>query len=174
MSMVHLGLAYRDEGQLPRRRGVSAGDGLGPQNADSRLCREMIASGGRNPPPSGADAAPGSAVAARPSQARYLSRPEGMRGDQRGAVDDLIAFARSAGALGAAGAHADDDRRQNIRHREPYAGPAHGASVATRGIPAQPSPGAGAHYSASHQQRWRREWSSGSQRASPEPPRPNC
>jgi cytochrome c-type biogenesis protein CcmH len=98
-----LGLALRDNGQFGRaqqafRRAME----LAPQNPDytAYLAEMMLLQGGRNPPPEAErllrrvlELQPGNA------QARYyLATLRDMRGDHRGAVDDLIALLREAPA----------------------------------------------------------------------------
>ncbi len=98
-----LGLAYRDQGQLPQaqqafRRAME----LAPQNADytAYVAEMMLLQGGRNPPPEAErllrrvlELQPGN-----PQARYYLATLKDMRGDHRGAVDDLIALLREAPA----------------------------------------------------------------------------
>lgn len=98
-----LGLARRDNGQFRQaeqafRRAME----LAPQNADytAYLAEMMLIQGGRNPPPE-AEQLLRRVLQLQPGnpQARYyLATLKDMRGDHRGAVDDLIALLREAPA----------------------------------------------------------------------------
>jgi cytochrome c-type biogenesis protein CcmH len=98
-----LGLARRDNGQFPQaqqafRRAME----LAPQNADytAYLAEMLLLQGGRNPPPE-AEQLLRRVLQLQPGnpQARYyLATLKDMRGDHRGAVDDLIALLREAPA----------------------------------------------------------------------------
>ena len=119
---------------------------LAPQNADyTAYLAEMLLLQGpaRNQPPPEAERLFRRALELQPGnpQARYyLATLRDMRGDHRGAVDDLIALLREAPAgraLGAAGARGggDDRATEQYRHREPPAAapPARRNPAATRG-----------------------------------------
>lgn len=98
-----LGLAQRDRGDFAQagqafRRAME----LAPQNADytAYLAEMLLLQGGRNPPPEAErllrrvlELAPGN-----PQARYYLATLRDMRGDHRGAVDDLIALLREAPA----------------------------------------------------------------------------
>jgi cytochrome c-type biogenesis protein CcmH len=98
-----LGLARRDNGQFVQaqqafRRAME----LAPQNADytAYLAEMLLLQGGRNPPPE-AEQLLRRVLQLQPGnpQARYyLATLKDMRGDHRGAVDDLIALLREAPA----------------------------------------------------------------------------
>jgi cytochrome c-type biogenesis protein CcmH len=98
-----LGLARRDNGQFPQaaqafRRAME----LAPQNADytAYLAEMLLLQGGRNPPPE-AEQLLRRVLQLQPGnpQARYyLATLKDMRGDHRGAIDDLIALLREAPA----------------------------------------------------------------------------
>lgn len=98
-----LGLAQRDNGQFQDaaqafRRAME----LAPQNADytAYLAEMLLLQGGRNPPPE-AEQLLRRVLTLQPGnpQARYyLATLKDMRGDHRGAVDDLITLLREAPA----------------------------------------------------------------------------
>ena len=98
-----LGLAQRDRGDFRQaeqafRRAME----LAPQNADytAYLAETLLLQGGRNPPPE-AERLLARVLALQPGnpQARYyLATLKDIRGDHRGAVDDLIALLREAPA----------------------------------------------------------------------------
>lgn len=98
-----LGLARRDNGQFRQaeqafRRAME----LAPQNADytAYVAEMLLLQGGRNPPPE-AEQLLRRVLQLQPGnpQARYyLATLKDMRGDHRGAVDDLIALLRDAPA----------------------------------------------------------------------------
>jgi len=98
-----LGLAHRDQGQIPQaqqafRRAME----LAPQNADyTAYVAEMMVLQGRGNPPPEAERLFRRVLELQPGnpQARYyLATMKDMRGDHRGAIDDLIALLRDAPA----------------------------------------------------------------------------
>ena len=98
-----LGLAQRDRGDYRQaeqafRRAME----LSPQNADytAYLAEMLLLQGGRNPPPEAERLLRRvlELQAGNPQARYYLATLKDMRGDHRGAVDDLIALLREAPA----------------------------------------------------------------------------
>ncbi|MDP8993436.1 MAG: tetratricopeptide repeat protein, partial [Pseudomonadota bacterium] len=97
----HLGLAYRESGRFAEagqafRRAME----LRPQNADyvAYLGESLLLQGGREPPPE-AERLFRRAIELEPGnpQARYyLATLRDLRGDHRGALDELVALLRDA------------------------------------------------------------------------------